>query len=79
MLPQYDQVEVALDEIGGGARAKVDIWVNNAGTDGKKAPFFALPKEDYTCRLIKTNVIGLMNCNSVVIPGMYKQGSGVDF
>jgi short-subunit dehydrogenase len=54
---------------------QVDIWINNAGRDGLKMPFFALPKEDYLLT-VQTNVVGLLHCNRVVIPGMYKQGSG---
>lgn len=57
---------------------RVDIWVNNAGTDGLKVPFFALPEEDYR-QTIRTNIFGLLNCNSVVIPGMYKQKGGKIF
>lgn len=60
------------------ALGSVDIWVNNAGRDGIKVPFFALPPEDYRLT-VQTNVIGLLNCNHVVIPGMYKQGGGKIF
>ncbi|MFW2403722.1 MAG: SDR family NAD(P)-dependent oxidoreductase [Gammaproteobacteria bacterium] len=56
----------------------VDIWINNAGRDGLKMPFFALPVDDYLLT-IQTNVVGLLNCNRVVIPGMYKQGGGTIF
>ena len=56
----------------------VDIWVNNAGRDGQKAPFFALEPEDYEAT-VRTNLLGLMHCNRVVIPGMYKQGGGKIF
>jgi NAD(P)-dependent dehydrogenase (short-subunit alcohol dehydrogenase family) len=63
----------ALDALGA-----VDIWVNNAGRDGLKMPFFALPREDYMLT-VQTNVVGLLNCNRVVIPGMYKQGGGAIF
>ena len=38
-------------------------------------PFFALPVEDYT-QTVRTNLLGLLNCNRVVIPGMYQQGGG---
>jgi len=73
----YEQVQTlwrrSVDALG-----SVDIWVNNAGRDGLKMPFFALPKEDYL-QTINTNIVGLMNCNSVVIPGMYKQGGGTIF
>ena len=70
----YEQVEVlwqaAVDGFG-----QVDIWINNAGRDGQKMPFFALPKEDYL-KTVQTNMIGLLHCNRVVIPGMYQQGTG---
>ena len=73
-VADYEQVEAlwaaATKELG-----TVDTWINNAGRDGSKAPFFALPKEDFLLT-VQTNIIGLMNCNRVVIPGMYAQGSG---
>jgi NAD(P)-dependent dehydrogenase (short-subunit alcohol dehydrogenase family) len=58
------------------AFGSVDIWVNNAGADGIKAPFFMLPPDNYV-KTINTNIIGLMHCNRVAIPAMYKQGSGM--
>lgn len=73
-VSEYDDVQTLWDksvEVLG----SVDIWVNNAGTDGLKVPFFAMPKADYM-QTIKTNMIGLMHCNRVVIPGMYAQGGG---
>lgn len=54
----------------------IDIWVNNAGRDGVKVPFFMIPPDDYV-QTVNTNLIGLMNCNRVAIPGMYKQGRGM--
>ncbi len=54
---------------------RVDIWINNAGRDGLKRPFFALPKEDYL-QTVQTNIVGLLHCNRVVIPGLYEQGGG---
>lgn len=57
---------------------RIDIWVNNAGRDGLKMPFFALPKDDYMLT-VQTNIVGLLNCNRVVIPGMYQQGGGAIF
>lgn len=56
----------------------VDIWINNAGRDGIKAPFFALPPDDYV-ETVNTNLLGLFNCNRIVIPGMYQQGGGTIF
>lgn len=57
------------------ALGQVDIWVNNAGRDGVKAPFFAVPPEDFALT-VKTNLLGVMNCCRVAIPGMYAQGGG---
>lgn len=71
----------AVEDLWAGAVAalgSVDIWVNNAGRDGLKMPFFALPKDDYMLT-VQTNVVGLLNCNRVVIPGMYQQGGGAIF
>lgn len=71
---EYADVEAlwtaALTELG-----QVDIWVNNAGRDGVKAPFFAVPPEDFALT-VKTNLLGVMNCCRVAIPGMYAQGGG---
>jgi NAD(P)-dependent dehydrogenase (short-subunit alcohol dehydrogenase family) len=57
------------------AFGRVDIWVNNAGRDGTKVPFFMIPPEDYV-QTVNTNLIGLMNCCRVVIGGMYRQKGG---
>ncbi len=57
------------------AFGKVDIWVNNAGRDGSKLPFFMIAPEDLRAT-VETNLIGLMNCNRVCIPGMYQQKGG---
>jgi short-subunit dehydrogenase len=76
-VAEYDQVQVLWDQ-SVDALGQVDIWVNNAGRDGLKMPFFALPVEDYTLT-IRTNILGLLNCNRVVIPGMYAQGGGKIF
>ena len=73
-VSDYDDVQT-LWEKSVEALGSVDIWVNNAGRDGLKVPFFALPKEDYL-QTISTNMVGLMHCNRVVIPGMYAQGGG---
>jgi short-subunit dehydrogenase len=76
-VASFDQVQ-ALWERSVEALGSVDIWVNNAGRDGIKLPFFALPPDDYV-KTVNTNMIGLLNCNRVVIPGMYKQGGGKIF
>ncbi len=57
------------------ACGRVDIWVNNAGRDGIKVPFFMLPPADMQAT-VTTNLIGLMNCNRVCITGMYQQKGG---
>jgi len=73
----FDQVQVLWDAAVDGF-GRIDIWVNNAGRDGMKMPFFALPQEDYL-QTVQTNIIGLLHCNRVAIPGMYKQGGGKIF
>ena len=45
---------------------RIDIWVNNAGRDGVKMPFFALPKEDYL-QTIQTNMVGLLHCKEAAV------------
>jgi short-subunit dehydrogenase len=76
-VAEFNEVQGLWDK-SADAFSQVDIWVNNAGRDGLKMPFFALPVEDYTLT-VKTNMLGLLNCNRVVIPGMYKQGGGKIF
>lgn len=76
-VTDYDQVQ-ALWNSAEKHFGRVDIWINNAGRDGLKTPFFALPKEDYL-QTVQTNIVGLLHCNRVVIPGMYKQGGGTIF
>ncbi|MDH4022930.1 MAG: SDR family oxidoreductase [Gammaproteobacteria bacterium] len=74
-VADYAQVQSLWDAAVAGL-GSVDIWVNNAGRDGVKVPFFMLPPDDYV-KTVNTNLIGLMNCNRVVIPGMYRQGAGM--
>lgn len=71
---EFQQVQ-ALWDAAAAALGKVDIWVNNAGRDGLKVPFFMLPPDDMKA-IITTNLIGLMNCNRVCMTGMYKQKGG---
>lgn len=74
-VADYAQVQAlwkaAVDGLG-----DVDIWVNNAGRDGTKLPFFMLPPDDYV-KTIETNLVGLFHCNRVAIPAMYKQRKGM--
>jgi NAD(P)-dependent dehydrogenase (short-subunit alcohol dehydrogenase family) len=74
-VADYAQVQALWDAAAAGL-GSVDIWVNNAGRDGAKVPFFMIPPDDYV-KTINTNLIGLMNCNRVAIPKMYKQGTGM--
>jgi NAD(P)-dependent dehydrogenase (short-subunit alcohol dehydrogenase family) len=57
---------------------RVDIWVNNAGRDSAKEPFYKLPPEDYTAT-VQTNLLGIMHCNRVAIAEMKQQGGGQIF
>jgi NAD(P)-dependent dehydrogenase (short-subunit alcohol dehydrogenase family) len=74
-VADYGQVQGLWDAAVAGL-GRVDIWVNNAGRDSIKVPFFMLPPDDYV-KTINTNLIGLMNCNRVAIPAMYQQGGGM--
>jgi len=73
-VADFDQVQALWNAAADGFK-QVDIWINNAGRDGLKQPFFALPREDYL-QTIQTNIVGLLHCNRIVIPALYKQGSG---
>lgn len=69
------QVQALWDAAAGGLGG-VDIWINNAGRDGgTKSAFWEIPPESYEAT-IRTNLVGLMNCNHVAIPAMYAQGRG---
>jgi len=70
----YAQVQ-GLWEHAHGVLGRIDIWVNNAGRDGAKGPFFTLDPEDFALT-VKTNVTGMMNACRVAIPGIYAQGGG---
>lgn len=70
----YAQVQ-ALWDAAAAALGRIDIWVNNAGRDGSKVPFFMIPPDDMRST-VTTNLIGLMNCNRVCMTGMYKQKGG---
>ena len=65
----------ALWDAAAAAFGRVDIWVNNAGRDGTKVPFFMLQPDDFRATVL-TNLVGLMNCNRVCMTGMYQQQGG---
>jgi len=54
---------------------KVDIWINNAGVNPGRLPFWQL-SSDHIQAGVATNLIGAMNCAVVAISGMLEQGSG---
>lgn len=74
-VADYAQVQALWDAAASGL-GKVDCWINNAGRDGMKSPFFMIPPGDYV-QTVNTNLIGLMNCNRVCIPAMYQQKGGM--
>jgi len=73
-VSNYDQVkelwDVSVRDMG-----SVDIWVNNAGRDGKKQLFKDLPPEDFRMT-VDTNSTGMMNCCHVALNGMLEQENG---
>jgi len=73
-VADYAQVQ-ALWDASAAAFGRVDSWVNNAGRDGVKLPFFMIPPVDWQ-DTINTNLVGLMNCNRVCMAGMWKQKGG---
>ncbi|CAG0941489.1 chlorophyll(ide) b reductase [Gammaproteobacteria bacterium] len=73
-VAEYAQVE-ALWDAAAAAHGRVDIWVNNAGRDGSKAPFLTLAPEDFRATVM-TNVLGLMNCSRVCVARMVQQQGG---
>lgn len=54
---------------------RVDIWINNAGVDQKKALIYELNSEDIK-KVIDTNILGVMNGSSIAMKNMLKQGFG---
>ena len=76
-VTDYGQVETLWD-MAADSLGSVDIWINNAGRDATKVPFFMLPREEIP-DTVNTNMIGMMYCNHVAIPRMYKQGHGTIF
>lgn len=54
---------------------EVHIWINNAGIDQKRKYFWEMDEEEYI-RVIRTNVVGMMNGCHVAFRQMQKQGHG---
>lgn len=54
---------------------EVHIWINNAGIDQDRKYFWEMDEGEY-CRVIRTNVIGMMNGCHVAFNQMKKQGHG---
>lgn len=73
-VSDYAQVQHLLDEILS-RTGRVDVWVNNAGVmaSGK---FEEIPIE-VSHQVVKTNLLGYMNCAHVVLPVFKSQGTGV--
>lgn len=57
---------------------KIDIWINNAGIDQKREFVWDLNQEEYE-KVIKTNILGVMNGSSVAFKQMQQQGDGQIF
>jgi NAD(P)-dependent dehydrogenase (short-subunit alcohol dehydrogenase family) len=53
----------------------IDIWINNAGVNADRFPFWQLSPETIQAG-VETNLIGAMNGAVIAIGGMLKQGSG---
>ncbi|MEZ4768380.1 MAG: SDR family oxidoreductase [Caldilineales bacterium] len=54
---------------------RIDIWINNAGSGHPQLPIWEL--DDQTVRsVINSNVVGVINCCRVAIPGLLAQGGG---
>ena len=63
-------IEGALDRFG-----RLDVAVNNAGTEGKAAPIAELTPEDYAATF-ETNVLGVLLCMKHELRVMQAQGAG---
>lgn len=54
----------------------IDILINNAAEDIGGRTRFDLASADEVCRVIETNLIGLMRITHALVPGMLKKGRG---
>ena len=73
-VTRFDQVRALWNE-GKACFGTVDIWINNAGINESRIPFWQLPP-DHIQAAVDTNLIGAMNGAVVAISGMLEQGSG---
>jgi NAD(P)-dependent dehydrogenase (short-subunit alcohol dehydrogenase family) len=53
----------------------VDIWINNAGIGNSYDLFWDLPADEAE-KVVRTNLIGVMNGSKIAMRGMLKQGFG---
>src|SRR5262249_19034427 len=69
-----DQVARAV-ELRGGAFARIDVLVNNAGVVGPHAPVERVPLAEWN-HVLAVNLTGAFLCARAVIPHMVRQRSG---
>lgn len=70
----YEQVQQLWDA----AKARfgqVDYWINNAGIDIPRQPYWDLPIAEVDA-IVQTNLMGVMYGSQVALKGMLAQGSG---
>jgi len=73
-VSDYDQVMV-LEQKARGITGQIDFWVNNAGVMAS-GRFEEIPIE-VSHQVVKTNLIGYLNCAHVAIPVFKAQGHGI--
>lgn len=54
---------------------RIDIWINNAGVGHPQSPIWELDEQTVRA-VIDSNIIGVINCCRVAIPGLLAQGGG---
>ena len=57
---------------------KVDIWINNAGIDQERKLFWEMGPADYE-KVIRTNLLGVLNGSNVAFRHMLESGNGQIF
>ena len=60
-VTDYGQIETLWDKAVESLES-VDIWINNAGCDTTKVPFFMLPREEIAAT-VNTNLISVIEAN----------------